>query len=77
MAIKLRNGKYKCSYCNKVFIRDQEADNCRSLHNLVYLALSEDDLNRLHTYIYRKDEKLLTETLLDQIAKLAKKIAIK
>ena len=77
MAIKTIDGKYRCSYCGKVFAKDQAADDCRKSHNLVYLALTPDDLNRLYNFLFRKDNDLLTESLINQITKLVKKQAIR
>jgi len=65
MAIKLPDGRYKCSYCNKVYVNQVKADSCRESHNLVYVQLSLDELNRLLHFVYFKDEsQLLPETVI-------------
>lgn len=70
MAIHDRvTGKYKCSYCNKVFDQYQEADSCRDAHGLIYVQLSKQDLNRLIMFLTTKDESLLTKTLVDSLYK--------
>jgi hypothetical protein len=75
MAVKLHNGKYKCSYCEKIYAQDQAADDCRSTHDIVYLQISKNDLNALYNFIYTKENKLISETLLNHISRLVRKIA--
>ena len=77
MAIRTYKGKYKCGYCGKIYDRDQEADTCKQSHNLLYLPLSAEDINRLHLYLYNGDENLLTESLIKQIKKYAKVASLK
>ena len=77
MAIKTTLGKYRCSYCYKEYSKDQEADDCRLSHKLVYLALTEKDLNRLYNFINLKDDDLLTDSLVRQITKLVKGVNAK
>lgn len=71
MAIKTSKG-YKCGYCGKLFITSPEADKCKDSHQLVYVALSKDDLNKLVNFIYLKEEKLLTDTLVTNLQKYLK-----
>lgn len=59
MAIKTVSGKFKCSYCGKVFPQSEKADNCRQNHDLVYLQLAREDVANLLQFIYFKDERLL------------------
>ncbi len=59
MAIKNKKGHWICSYCKKEYDQATDADTCRESHNLVYIALAQDDLNRLIQYIFTKDERLL------------------
>ena len=77
MAIKTKNGTYRCGYCGKEYSKDQEADTCKQSHNLVYLAISENDLSRLHKFLFFKDDNLLTESLLTQISNAVKVLAVK
>lgn len=63
MTDKNKKGKYPCSYCGKEFIHPQEADACRDSHNLIYIALSRADLNRLLMFVRLKQDELITETL--------------
>jgi hypothetical protein len=71
MAIKTSKG-YKCGYCNKIYITSPEADRCKDSHQLIYIALSVDDLNRLVNFIYLKEEKLLSESLVETLQKYLK-----
>lgn len=66
MAIKVKNG-YACAYCKKVYNQYQQADECKLNHDLIYVALSKTDLNRLVNFIYLKDDALLTPTLIDTL----------
>lgn len=69
MTDKNRRGKYECSYCGKEFVHPQDADQCRDAHNLIYIALSKEDLNRLLMFIQLKQEDLITETLYKSLTK--------
>lgn len=69
MALRQSDGTYRCSYCGKSFSRSQEADSCRDSHQLIYVPLTKNDLNHLINFIYSKDEKLLTESLMKTLIK--------
>ena len=72
MAIKQVDGTYRCSYCNKIFDRSQEADACRDSHQLIYLPITKNDLNHLINFIYSKEEKLLTASLMNTLIKYSR-----
>jgi hypothetical protein len=67
---KNKEGRFPCSYCGKEFQHPQEADACRDGHNLIYIALSKTDLNRLIQFIQLKNDELLTPTLMKSITKI-------
>ncbi|KKN18891.1 hypothetical protein LCGC14_0951110 [marine sediment metagenome] len=69
MAIKLPDGRYKCSFCLKIYKKPLLADKCREGHDIVYIQLLRSDLNRLLQFIYLKDDELLTETLMTTLRK--------
>lgn len=70
MAIRNRiTSKYKCSYCNAEFDQWQDADACRDSHDLIYVQISKQDLNRLIMFLNLKDESLLTKTLIKSLYK--------
>lgn len=71
MAITVKGG-YKCGYCGKFFTNPVDADACKDTHNLVYVAISREDLSRLVSFIYSKEESLLTETLVENLQKYLK-----
>ena len=71
MVVKTSKG-YKCGYCQKIFVTSPEADKCKDSHQLIYVPLSIDDLNRLVNFIYLKEEKLLTEDLVNTLQKYLK-----
>lgn len=66
MAIKVKDG-YKCGYCLKFYTNPIGADKCKESHNLIYVAISKDDLNGLLNFIYLQDEKLLPPTLVERL----------
>lgn len=68
MAIRRKDGKYQCMYCQKIFPSYQLADQCRDSHDLIYIAISKEDLNRLNLFIRTHEDELLTETLIRSIA---------
>lgn len=69
MAIKTEDGRFKCSFCNKVYAQWQEADACRDSHDLVYVQFLRSDLDRLLKFIFFKDETYLTESMITSIKK--------
>jgi hypothetical protein len=71
MAITVKNG-YQCGYCGKFYTNPIAAENCKDSHNLIYVPFTKEDLNRLINFIYSKEEKLLTETLITTLQKYLK-----
>lgn len=69
MAIKLQDGRYRCSLCNKIYAKPLSADKCRDEHDIVYVQMLRSDLNRLLQFIYLKNDDLLTETLMNTLRK--------
>ncbi len=67
MAIKNREGKWICSYCLKEYSDATKADTCRENHDLIYLQISRDDLNRLINFLFIQDPKLITERLVKNL----------
>lgn len=68
MAKKVADG-YRCGYCNKLYRDPVDADKCKNDHDLIYIALSKSDLNRLINFLHIREEALLTETLVDNLSK--------
>lgn len=71
MAIKIKDS-YLCGYCNKKYKTQPEADGCKESHKLIYVPISREDLNRLVNFIYLKEDKLLTNSLVETIVKYSK-----
>ena len=44
-----------------------DADNCKDSHNLIYLQLSKEDLQRLVMFIYSKNDEVLGEDIVDRL----------
>jgi hypothetical protein len=66
MAIKVHNG-YLCGYCGKLFVDPTKADAHRDEHELIYVPLTYDDLNRLLHYIQFGEEYVLSEQLVNTL----------
>lgn len=61
MAIKTRDGKWKCMYCLKIYERAEKADVCREEHDIKYLPISKEDLNKLANYVMHPNQKLIMD----------------
>ena len=68
MANKI-GGKYYCSYCHLEYSDPIKADSCRDKHDLIYVALSRDDLNKLLQFLHLGHEELLTESMMRSLRK--------
>ena len=74
MAIKLQDGRYKCSWCNKIYVDPVKADGCRAKHDIVYVPMLRSDVGRLLQFMVTKDEELITETLHQSLTRFQGKI---
>jgi hypothetical protein len=67
MAIKVGT-KYKCMICGQMFPREVDCDIHRDKeHNIIYVPLTPEDLERLRKFLYFKDSKLLSKSLVETI----------
>jgi hypothetical protein len=72
MATKVGN-KYKCTICGKLFPTEIACDIHRDKdHDIIYIPLIREDLNRLNLFIRIKDDTLLTQSLVSTITSFAK-----
>ena len=69
MAYKIEKGRWACSYCGREHPDPASADSCRESHEVIYVAFSKTDLNRLLNFLYTKDESLLTQSLIKTVTK--------
>ena len=60
----MKNKKYHCSYCRKEYDDINDADKCRLSHDLRYITISSDDLNKLINFLYIGERELLTPSLM-------------
>lgn len=70
MSVKLKNGNYACGYCGKQFngkTAQSDADTHKEEHDLIYLQISKEDLQKLVLFIFSKDERLLGEDLVNRL----------
>jgi hypothetical protein len=77
MAIKTTLGAYRCSYCGLEYDDPFRADECRDKHDLVYLQLSVSDFNKLMHFIYSQNEEHLSKSLMDNLRKTQKVLALR
>ena len=59
----------KCKYCNKVYEKQDAADECYKNHDILFVPISRSDLNRLINFMYIGETKLLTKSLSDTLMK--------
>jgi hypothetical protein len=64
MSIKMKDGSYKCLFCdyrnnNPLYVNDHRDQE----HDFVLVPMTRDMLFRLMQFIFTKDESLITEQL--------------
>ena len=69
------NAMFYCEYCRKQYKSEEESLKCYKEHNIVYMKISESDLNKLQMFLFSKDEKMLTPTLTSTIQLYARRAA--
>ena len=67
---------YQCSYCGKPFKERDHALSCKDSHDIIYVELSAEDLNRLLHFMHSKDEKIIGPTLMRNLEKYRRRIAL-
>lgn len=76
MAIR-ENKIYSCMYCGREYPDPFKADACRDSHELLYIAMTKEDLNRIINFIYSKEDSLITEALLTNLRRYIKYANVK
>lgn len=69
MALKTKTG-YACGYCRREFTGKNamaEAEECKDQHNLIFLQISKEDLQKLVMFIYSKEDRVLPDTLVERL----------
>ncbi len=56
MAIKTRDGKFKCFFCGEKYPDAGKADDCVLGHKLVYVPMTVTEINQFIQYIYDLQE---------------------
>ena len=69
MAIPTKDGKYRCSYCSKVYPDPVAADTCLANHNLIYVPFTMAEIKSLISFLYTKNEKNLLESAIKTLLK--------
>lgn len=73
MAIKQPDGTFNCGVCGMNYGIAAKADQCRDNHNLVYLPLTKDELNRLLMAMKLGDMSLVSESVFTRMEALNRK----
>lgn len=72
--------KYKvraiCTYCGRPYTEQSKAKQCRDSHDIIYIALSKEDLNRLIHFMYTKNEEDIGPTLMKNLEKYQRRVAL-
>lgn len=64
--------RFKCIYCDKKWVKKEEALKCVKDHKLIFVPLSIKDLGRLNQFLHLKENSLLTNSLVKIIQKYAR-----
>jgi hypothetical protein len=62
--------RFVCSECGLDYPDPLKADACRNSHNMVYLALTRTELNRLVNAVFLQDLSVLPESVFEKLRKL-------
>lgn len=75
MAYKSRDidGKWECEFCGKLWDTELSANACQKSHEIVLMQIKVTDLAALQRFLYSKNDRDLTESLIDTVRKYARK----
>jgi hypothetical protein len=84
MPIKVDENTYRCSFCEKLFVKGpitetsgldpmMKAVACEHRHNIIYFPIVKSELNSLLQFIYSKDDRAIPEALYKRLHKYANK----
>ena len=59
--------KYQCFYCRRYYTNHVERDNCVISHDLIYVPMSRNSLNRLLNFIISGNKDYLTPEVTEQL----------
>jgi hypothetical protein len=75
MAIKV-GSRFKCAICGKIFPEEIACDMHRDKeHKIIYVPFEATDLEHLRQFLFFKNEKLLTPSLVRTITQYATRSA--
>ncbi len=57
------DNKLRCFYCGKYYKTPEKARECENSHDVVFVPILREDLNRLINFIATGDYALLTDRL--------------
>ena len=59
----MKKDKHVCFYCGKWYEKPERARKCENEHDVIFVPILREDLNRLLNFIASGDRGLLTERL--------------
>lgn len=63
----------RCNICSKEYESIKERDECTASHEIIYVPLTREELNRLTNFIMIGERKLISESLVKKLFKFAHK----
>jgi len=69
MAIRLPDGRFQCSICNKIHAKEIDAERCKISHEVLYIPMTRTELNRLIQALYLGKPELVPESLYETFRK--------
>lgn len=74
MAKKLGEAQYKCKYCGKIYYNELLATTCEQAHDIVYVPLTREDIQRLMQFMVTGEPGLLTKSLVNTLRKYSRNL---
>lgn len=75
MSNKIEGLGYACSICNRIHPNLAQADACMKEHEVVYIAMTRTEFNRLVNAIFLQDFSIIPDTLLEKLQKDMRNLA--
>jgi hypothetical protein len=67
--IRIEFNEWKCKFCSMTYKLETMALACEQAHEVVFVPIYREDLQRLMQFILTKDERLITERLGQTLSK--------
>lgn len=74
MAKKLGTAQYKCKYCDKIYHNELLATSCEQSHEIIFVPLTREDIQRLMQFMVTGEPGLLTKSLVNTLRKYSRNL---